>query len=266
LLSDILARKRREVIELRASARSEPARAPLDVVGALRRRNADPLRLIAEIKLRSPSAGILSRALRPEDRALAYADAGATMVSVLSDSTYFDGSWEHVAAAREKLDRAGFRVPVLAKDYIVDECQIAEARGRGADAILLIARIVDEASLARLARAARELGVEPLIEVVDERELRAALAAEARVVGVNARDLDTLAMDASRAARVCAAVPPDVVAVRLSGLRDAADVSKVARGRSDAALVGEALMRDDDPGPRLRAMVDAARQDRGSEN
>jgi indole-3-glycerol phosphate synthase len=258
LLADILANKRSEVVALGARKRTGAPRAPIDAVRALRRGRGDPLRLIAEVKLRSPSAGALSRALSPGERALAYAEAGAAMVSVLCDEVYFDGSWEHVARARKRLDDAGRAVPVLAKDFVVDERQVIEARDRGADAVLLIARIVDAPQLSRLARAARDEGVEPLIEVVDERELEAALAADARIVGVNARDLDTLEMDAARTARVCAAIPRAVVAVHLSGLRDADDVTAVACGRADAALVGEALMREDDPRPRLRAMVEAA--------
>jgi indole-3-glycerol phosphate synthase len=257
VLADILARKRSEVDRLKARARLGSARAPIDPVGALRRGREDSLRIIAEVKLRSPSAGRLSRALAPDERALAYAEEGAAMVSVLCDAPYFDGSWEDLAAARKKLDEAGCKVPLLAKDFIIDERQIVEAHDRGADAALLIARIVDPARLARLARVAREEGLEPLVEVVDELELQAALAAEARIVGVNARDLDTLSIDQARTARVCAAVPPEVVAVHLSGLRSAEDVARVARGRADAALVGEALMRDDDPRPRLRSFVAA---------
>jgi indole-3-glycerol phosphate synthase len=259
LLGDILANKRRDVDALRARPRVASVRRPIDSVGALRRGRGDPLRLIAEVKLRSPSAGALSRVLMPGERALVYAEEGASMVSVLCDGHHFDGSWEHVAAARARLDEAGRAVPLLAKEFVVDERQILEARDRGADAVLLIARIVDAPQLLRLARAAREQGVEPLVEVVDDRELQVALAAEARIVAVNARDLDTLAMDSHGAARVCAAIPPDVVAVHLSGLRESSDVGNVARGRADAALVGEALMRDDDPRPRLRAMIEAAR-------
>src|SRR6185312_8410302 len=120
------------------------------------------------------------------------------------------------------------------------------------------ARIVSAPRLVELARAARAAGIEPLVEVIDEDEVRAALSAEARVVGVNARDLDTLAMDAARAARVCAAIPPDVVTVHLSGLRGPEDVARVARERIDAALIGEALMRQDDPTELLRAMVASA--------
>jgi len=258
LLADILASKAREVAALRAVARTPTAREPIDAPRALRR-DGGPLRLLAEVKLRSPSAGPLSRALTPAARALAYARAGASMVSVLCDAPHFDGSWDHLAAARQALDAAGLQVPLLAKEFVVDARQIAEARDRGADSVLLIARIVDAPTLAVLARAAREEGLEPLVEVASEAELEAAMTAGAHIVGVNARDLDSLAMDAARAARVLDRVPPGVVAVHLSGLRTPADVARIAAGRTDAALVGEALMRQDDPAPLLAAMVEAAR-------
>jgi indole-3-glycerol phosphate synthase len=257
VLAKILASKRADVEALRASPRARSTRVPLDVVRTLKR-DGGALRLLAEVKLRSPSAGPLSRALAPDARALAYAEAGAAMVSVLCDGPFFDGDWAHLGAARARLDAAGLAVPLLAKEFVLDERQVLEARDRGADAVLLIARIVDAQALARLAETARGEGLEPLVEVTDERELDAALGARARVVGVNARDLDTLAMDAARTARVLAAIPSEVVAVHLSGLRDPADIARVAGTRADAALVGEALMRDDDPRPRLRAMVDAA--------
>jgi indole-3-glycerol phosphate synthase len=260
-LADILSGKGADVAALRQSPAARSSRAPLDVVGALRRGAKAPLRLIAEVKLRSPSAGPLSRALSPADRALAYAEAGAVMVSVLCDARYFDGSWDHLAQARARLDASAggpANVPLLAKEFVIDERQIDEARARGADAVLLIARIVSPARLANLTRAARAAGLEPLLEVVDERELEAAMGAGARVVGVNARDLDTLQMDAARAARVLAAIPPEVVAVHLSGLKTPADVAAVARTRIDAALMGEALMRQDDPRELLASMVRAA--------
>jgi len=258
-LAEILANKGREIAALRACPRQRSSRTPLDVARALRP-GGGALRLIAEVKLRSPSAGPLSRALAPDARALAYAEAGATVVSVLCDGPFFDGSWDHLAAARAALDAAGLAVPLLAKEFVLDERQIAEARDRGADAVLLIARIVDAARLMDLAHAARDEGLEPLLEVVDEAELEAALAAGARVVGVNARDHDSLAMDAARAARVLDAIPAGVVAVHLSGLKAPADVERIARGRADAALVGEALMREDDPREALAAMVAAARR------
>jgi indole-3-glycerol phosphate synthase len=263
-LRDIVARKRRELDALGALPEGglpvgSSGQGRVDAVTALKRDPGSPLRLIAEIKRKSPSAGPLSCVLAPDERAVRYAEAGAAMVSVLCDGPYFDGSWEHVSSARARLDAAGFAVPILAKEFVLEESQIAEARRRGADAILLIARIVDGERLSQLVRAARAEGVEPLVEVVDEGELRAALSAQARIVGVNARDLDTLAMDPERAARVCSAIPVDVVAVHLSGLREVGDVANISRGRADAALIGEALMRDHDPTPRLRAMLQAAR-------
>ena len=236
--------------------RQRSPRVPLDVAGALRR-DGGALRLIAEVKLRSPSAGPLSRALAPDARALAYAEAGAAVVSVLCDGPYFDGSWDHLSAARARLDAAGRAVPLLAKEFVLDARQVEEARDRGADAVLLIARILDAAKLKELVRAAREESLEPLVEVVDEVELEAALAAGATMIGVNTRDLDSLAMDPARAARVLDAVPPTVVAVHLSGIKTPLDVATVARGRADAALLGEALMRQDDPREALRAMVGA---------
>ena len=254
-LAEIVATKRTEVVELRGQPRAPSPRAPLDVVEVLRRGPGKPLRLIAEVKLRSPSAGALSRALAPGARALAYAEAGAAMVSVLCDARFFDGSWAHVTECRAHLDGAGRSVPLLAKEFVLDERQIEEARDRGADAVLLIARIVSRGRLVELVHAARVLGIEPLVEVVDESEVEAAIEARARVVGVNARDLDTLQMDAARAARVLSAIPRGVVSVHLSGVRSGADVERLARERTDAALLGEALMRQDDPRALLAAMV-----------
>ncbi len=257
ILAEILASKRREIAELHARPRKRAPRTPLDVLRAVRR-DGGALRLITEVKLRSPSGGVLSRVLAPDARALVYAQGGAAVVSVLCDGPFFDGSWDHLAAARGRLDAAGLAVPLLAKEFVLDERQLGEARDRGADAVLLIARIVDEARLKELTRAARDEGMEPLVEVVDEPELAAALSAGARIIGVNARDLDSLAMDGARTTRVLDAVPVGIVAVYLSGLKAPADVERVARGRADAALVGEALMRQDDPRPALKAMVEAA--------
>jgi indole-3-glycerol phosphate synthase len=258
VLAEILASKRREIEAMAPPAVVADGRAPLDVVQALRRPDGDALRLLTEVKLRSPSAGPLSRTLAPAARALAYAQSGATMISVLCDGPFFDGSWDHLAAARRALDEAGLSVPLLAKEFVLHPLQIEMARSCGADAVLLIARIVDQPTLAKLVQAATSTGLEPLVEVVDEAELTTGLEAGARVVGVNARDLDTLAMDAERTARVMNAIPRDVVAVHLSGLKTPADVARVAAMRADAALIGEGLMRQDDPRGLLREMVSAA--------
>jgi indole-3-glycerol phosphate synthase len=227
--------------------------------GGLVRPTGAPLRLITEVKFRSPSAGPLSRKLGAGERAVTYARGGAAMVSVLCDEAFFDGSYGDLAIARTALDYRGLTVPLLAKEFVIDPVQLEWAALDGADAVLLIARIVDRDTLRSLMQRARELGLEPFVEVTTEAERDAAVEAGARIIGVNARDLDTLAMDAAKTARVLAGIPEGIVAGHLSGLRSAEDIRAVAKGRADAALVGEALMRQDDPAPLLRDFVSAAR-------
>jgi indole-3-glycerol phosphate synthase len=255
-LQDIIAQKQSEIAALRGDP--IPAR-PLhwgirDVTAALRRPLGGALRLIAEIKFRSPSAGALSRVLGPADRARAYERGGAAMVSVLTDDRWFAGSLQHVAEVREATD-----LPVLCKDFLIDISQVRRAFAAGADAALVIVRCISGTSaLHDLVQATLDLGIEPFVEVVDEPELERALAAGARVIGVNARDLDTLAMDAARAERVLLRIPAGVVAVHLSGLHTPHDAARIAASRADAALLGEALMRKDDPEDLLRELVRAA--------
>ncbi|MDF2693504.1 MAG: Indole-3-glycerol phosphate synthase [Labilithrix sp.] len=261
VLDKILQAKREEIAALagvRPSPRSSGGPRGASVVSRLVRQRSEPLRLVTEIKRRSPSAGPLSTKLSVAERALAYARGGAAMISVLCDARFFDGGWSHLAEARAALDAAALATPLLAKEFVLDGRQIEEAAASGADAVLLIARIVDHVALAVLVRQARALGLEPLVEVVTEDELSAALDADAKVIGVNARDLDTLEMDAPRAARVLSRIPDDRVAIHLSGLKGPDDVAAVAKTRADAALMGEALMRKDDPGPLLRSMIDAS--------
>jgi indole-3-glycerol phosphate synthase len=180
------------------------------------------------------------------------------MVSVLCDATFFGGSYDDLASARKALDERGLPLPLLAKEFIIDPIQLEWAAQHGADAALVIVRIVDTDTLKRLIARASELGLTPFVEVTSEAERDLALEAGARILGVNARDLDTLAMDPARTARVLAGIPRPCVAVHLSGLRVADAVRSVAAGRADAALVGEALMRVDDPGPVLQDFVSAA--------
>jgi indole-3-glycerol phosphate synthase len=256
LLHEILAEKAKEAAALRGHpALSRPADWPVrDVVKALGRPAGSPLRLIAEIKFRSPSAGPLSRTLGPKERAQAYQAGGAAMVSVLTDSKWFDGSLDDLSSARTAV-----ALPVLCKDYFIDAAQVDRAVSAGADAVLIIVRcIADGRALAELVDATRGRGVEPFVEVATEEELERALATGARVIGVNARDLDTLEMDAARAERVLARIPRGVVAVHLSGLKTAADASSIARSRADAALIGEALMRQSDPTALLSELVQAS--------
>lgn len=259
ILDDILAAKRADLPRLRALARQAAPRprAPRRAFDALRRDAGQPLRLIAEIKRRSPSAGPLSMVLSAGDRARAYAEAGATMVSVLADTPFFAGGWEDVREAAEALCDAA--VGVLAKEFVVDPVQVDLAEATGADLVLVIARILpDDGLLRALVDRSRAAGIEALVEVASEPELERALAAGARIVGVNARDLDTLVVDVGRAHALSRGVPDGVVSLHLSGLRSDNDVRTVARGRSDGALVGEILMREDDPRPLLRSYTLAA--------
>lgn len=255
-LSSILDATRAECDALRRELPPPVAHTPRDVASLLRRGPDDPLRLLAEIKHRSPSAGPLSRALSVEARAQAYAGAGAKTISVLVDRAHFDGGYDHLARAR-----AAVGVPLLAKGFTIDRVQVEAARRSGADAVLLIARILDDAALADLHAEIEGRGMTPIVEVVTDDELERALAVNARVLGVNARDLDTLAMDAPRAARVADGVPTSAVGLWFSGLGAPGDVAAVARRpgrRLDGALIGECLMRRDDPAPLLVEMVAAA--------
>ena len=251
LLGRILDAKRSEIAELRKRA-LELGPPPRPV--SLRREPGAPLALLAEIKHRSPSAGALSTALTVAERAALYERAGAAMISVLCDAQFFDGAYEHITEARTVTS-----LPILCKEFVIDEAQLDQARAVGADAVLLIVRCLAPERVEVLVAAARERELEPLVEVVTEQESRAAVDAGATLIGVNARDLDTLEMDRVRAARVLAGLPGHVTSVHLSGLRSVEDVAGVAATPTDAALVGEALMKADDPEPLLRAMVGAAR-------
>lgn len=251
VLAKILAQKERELAALRA--RRLPAPPPRRPVALERASNAGRLSLITEIKRRSPSAGQLSTVLSVAERAGAYERGGASMLSVLCDAHFFDGAYEHLQEAR-----AATSLPLLCKEFVVDEAQLDAARAFGADAVLLIVRCLTPERTAALIRAARERDLVPFVEVASEQELGTALEAGAQLIGVNARDLDTLVMDAERAARVLSAIPAQVTRAHLSGLSRPEDVLRIKAAGADAALVGEALMRADDPAPLLRALVDAA--------
>jgi indole-3-glycerol phosphate synthase len=256
VLAQIVARKEDEVVALRKRSFSPgPEPRPL----GLRRGPGEPLRLITEIKRRSPSAGALSTKLGVADRARAYERAGSSMLSVLADERFFDGAFEHLKEAR-----AATSLPILCKEFVLDEVQLDAARAFGDDAVLLIVRILTPERLATMMRAARERSLVPFVEVVDEAEAKVALEAGATLIGVNARDLDTLKLDRARAARTLGGLPDGVLAVHLSGLGNADAVAEVAQGTADAALVGEVLMREDDPEALLRTLVAAAGKGRAT--
>jgi len=250
VLARILDQKRAELPALRA-LKLPPSPGPR----AFSLRRADTgLKLIAEIKFRSPSAGALSTALSVAERARAYQRGGASMVSVLCDTRFFDGAFTHLLEARAACD-----LPLLCKEFVIDESQLDAALAYGADAVLLIVRCLSEPRLKELTRAARERKLEPFVEIVSEDESKMAVAAGATLIGVNARDLDTLVMDAARPARLLGELPPSVTRVHLSGIARPEDVQRVATSTADAALIGEALMREAQPEARLTALIAAAR-------
>ncbi len=256
LLARIVASKRAEIARLGAPPRPITRAHEIDVLASLQANTH--LALIAEIKKRSPSAGTLSTTLSVAERAVAYARSGAAMVSVLCDGPFFDGSYQDVAAARRALDDAGLEVPVLAKEFILDPLQLDHAHAHGASAVLIIVRLADADVTRRLISAAIERDLAPLVEVVTKDELDLALQAGATIVGVNARDLDTLEMNREQANTVLMSIPKDRIAVHLSGLSTPEHVAEVAASRADSALVGEALMRQDDPVDLLKRMTSAA--------
>jgi indole-3-glycerol phosphate synthase len=211
--------------------------------------------VIAEIKRRSPSRGDLAPGLDPAALAGAYERGGAACLSVLTDVEFFGGSPADLAAAR-----AACGLPVLRKDFTVDERDVADARLMGADAVLLIAAALDDGPLARCVALAGDLGLDALVEVHDEAELGRALAVGARLVGVNCRDLTTFEVDRDLPERLAPALPADVVAVAESGIRHEADAARMAAAGYAAVLVGESLVTSADPAAavgRLRAATTA---------
>ena len=206
-------------------------------------------RIIAECKRRSPSRGILRAAYDPAAHASAYADAGAAAISVLTEPTFFDGDLSHLEAVR-----AAVGLPVLRKDFIVTEYQVHEAAAVGADAVLLIVSALDDEQLAALQRLASDLGLAVLVEVHDRDELDRAVTAGARIVGVNSRNLRTLAVDLEVVSRLAPAIPDHVIAVAESGIRTGDDLRRFSALGYDAFLVGERLITRDDPGAALREL------------
>jgi len=212
--------------------------------------DAPPPAMIAEVKRASPSAGPIDEEVDPVPRATAYQDGGAAAISVLTERRHFQGSLDDLTRVRGAVG-----IPVLRKDFLVDPSQLLEARAAGADSVLLITSCLDEPLLADLLWASRELGMEPLVETHSEQDLDRALGTDARVIGVNARDLETLAVDVEGGLARLARVPRDRVRVFESGIRSRSDVAAAARVGASAVLVGEALMRADDPADAIRELL-----------
>lgn len=226
----------------------------LDFAAALR---SDEIAIISEIKKASPSQGVIRDAYDPTEIAKRYEDAGAAAISVLTEPNYFQGSLDHLAAVR-----GATSLPLLRKDFVVDVYQLFEARAYGADGVLLIAAVLDRIHLRDLVQAARELGLTPLVEVYQTKELDRIDFDLISVLGVNNRDLRTFEVDVDHALRVFAEVPDGLVRVSESGISAAQELVYLRENGVDAALIGETFMRAEDPGEalgRLREEMESVR-------
>lgn len=262
LLSTIVAATRR-VVEVRQGAipasvlERQGTRMPLGGTFAAALRHSTPPRVIAECKRRSPSKGILRADYDPAAHASGYAAAGAAAISVLTEPTFFDGSLDHLAQVRAVVE-----IPILRKDFVVSEYQLLEAAALGADAVLLIAGALTDEELVRLRARATALGLASLVEVHDRDELARALDAGAEVIGVNSRNLRTLAVDMTVLDDLIGRIPPDVTAVAESGIRSGGDMMRLTDAGYHAFLVGERLIAQPDPGGALRELRAQAREQR----
>jgi indole-3-glycerol phosphate synthase len=260
ILAEILATKEREVAAARARRphaqveQAALAAAPPRPLGAaLARPAGQPVRVIAEIKRASPSAGPIRPGADPAAIAREYAAAGAAAISVLTDESYFDGHLDFLAAARSAVD-----LPLVRKDFVIDPYQIAEARAAGADAVLLIVAAMDDDRLAALVAEAGRFGMDALVEIHAPDEAMRALGAGARIIGVNHRNLATFEVDTGLSAALRPRIPPEVVMVGESGIASAGDVRRLAEAGVDAILVGERLMRAPSPGAALAELLGGA--------
>lgn len=260
ILAAIAATKRGEVEALRPRRRELERAAlaappPRPFSGALR--DGVHVSLIAECKRRSPGAGEIRPGLDAAALARTYESAGAKALSVLTDARYFGGSLADLAAARDAT-----ALPILRKDFTLDPLQVLEARSAGADAVLLIVRMLDDGLLRALHALTTELGMSALVEAHDAGEVARALEAEAGIVGINNRDLATFAADLGTTLRLVEGVGPEVTVVSESGIRSRTDVTRLAEAGVDAILVGETLLRASDPGAEASELASVARRRR----
>ncbi|MBZ9568724.1 indole-3-glycerol phosphate synthase TrpC [Modicisalibacter tunisiensis] len=257
ILARILARKDEEIAERRARVseatlleQAAGQSAPRGFTAALQRAidDGDPA-VIAEVKKASPSKGVIREAFDPEAIARAYAEAGASCLSVLTDADYFQGCEAYLQSAR-----AACSLPVIRKDFIINGYQVSEARAIGADCILLIVAALDDVQLKDLHQQAQALGMDVLVEVHDALELERALTLDLALVGVNNRDLRTFETSLETTFQLLSRVPEGVTVVTESGIHTRGDVEHMREHGVNGFLVGEAFMREADPGAALRRL------------
>jgi indole-3-glycerol phosphate synthase len=256
-LAEICATKRQEVTARKAQAPlgvldalAATQSAPRGFEAALRTRASDGFALIAEIKKASPSKGLIRADFDPPAHARAYQAGGAGCLSVLTDAPYFQGHEDYLVAAR-----AACALPVLRKDFMVDPWQVAEARAIGADAILIIVAALEDAQMAEIEAAARECGMDVLVEVHNEAEMERATRLQSRLIGVNNRDLKRFATDLATTERLAPLAPEGALLVSESGINTHADLLRLERCGVRTFLVGESLMRQRDIASATRTLL-----------
>lgn len=252
-LAEIMAHKRREIAGLirpvfeEELARAHAARPPVPSFAAALRRADGKLAVIAEIKRRSPSAGTIKELSSAVDQARRYATAKASALSVLTDERYFGGRLADLEEVTAHFQATPPAIPCLRKDFMVHPVQVLQACEAGASAILIIVRALDDAEIASLARSAAAAGMDALFEIHDERDLERSLANGAKIIGVNNRDLAIFKCDLGLSERLIPLFPKDVIAVSESGIFTSRDAARVRAAGAQAILVGEALMKAEDP-------------------
>lgn len=254
ILDQIAARKLIEVKEKKSLRPIETLKMPSglsrDFGRALHREDDQLPHVIAEVKKASPSKGVIRKDFDHVAIAKSYETAGAAAISVLTDKEFFHGSLSYLTDCGSSV-----ALPVIRKDFIIDPYQIHEARAAGADAVLLIAALLDTEQLRAFLGVARELGMCALVEVHDEEELESALEANAGIIGINNRNLQTFEVDLETTFRLIKSIPRYVLKVSESGISSHADLVRLAEAGVDAVLVGESLMRAPDPGKKLKELI-----------
>jgi indole-3-glycerol phosphate synthase len=254
ILDNIVASKRQEIAERRARRSAAELEKRLSTAPPVRDFRAALVRgpgmgIIAEVKKASPSAGVLRADFDPLAIARSYAAAGANAISVLTDAPYFQGDLAHLTAIR-----AAVTPPVLRKDFLLDPYQVLEARVAGADAVLLIAEILDDATLRLLLRETHALGMEALVELYDRANIARVVASGATLIGINNRDLRTFNTRLEHTLELAPLVPADRVLVSESGIKTLADIERLRSAGVKAVLIGETFMRSDDAEAKLREL------------